>query len=224
MNPETLQSADVLTQWLLHRAVEGLPILSSGPDLAAQYLDNPKYPDPHARAKALVRWESSKSFAAGFVTALGGALTLPLSVPAALGATWLLQARMATGLAHVWGHNVTLPYVKTAVLLAMTGVSTPVAVRRALVHVGERVAGRAVAHISEATLQGINQRVGFRLLASASERGAIRLSRAIPVAGAVLAGAVDAYDCHAVARHANRLFSQDDLQETLLVKETPVLV
>jgi len=41
--------------------------------------------------EALLRFEAAKSFAAGFLTGLGGVWTIPVAVPAAVYANWVLQ-------------------------------------------------------------------------------------------------------------------------------------
>jgi hypothetical protein len=205
MHPHLLESADGLTQWLLRQAMDGLPPLESAAQLAARVREDPKHETHDARIDALVRREVAKSFTAGFVTGMAGLLTLPISLPASLGATWVLQARMAAALAALWGHNLEDPWVHSTVLLSLVGGGAPETLRRAGVRAGEWAARRAMGRLSESTLHDMNRRIGFRLLSTASSRGAINLGRVVPVVGALTAGVVDAYGCRAVANHANRL-------------------
>src|SRR5512133_1944255 len=80
--------------YLLEKGSAGAAPLSSAEALAREYLDDSSYASNEARIDALVLRETTKNFATGFVTGLGGFLTLPVAVPAALGASWVLQARL----------------------------------------------------------------------------------------------------------------------------------
>jgi len=71
--------------------------------LAAEYLGDDKYRDDGARVAALIKWETAKNFTTGFLTGLGGFITLPVAVPAALAASWVVQARMAAAIACIYG-------------------------------------------------------------------------------------------------------------------------
>lgn len=108
--------AVVLAQWIQAKAVAGVPPLCGAADLAAEYARDPSYTTTGQRVKALIRWEASKNFASGFVTGLGGILTLSVAVPAALGAYWLLQARLAAAIAALHGHSLKEDRVRTLVL------------------------------------------------------------------------------------------------------------
>jgi ABC-type uncharacterized transport system permease subunit len=70
---------------------------------------------------ALIRWEAAKNFTSGFLTGLGGVVTLPVTIPSALGASWITQARMCGAIAAVYGHALKEDRVRTLVLLAMIG-------------------------------------------------------------------------------------------------------
>ena len=196
-----------LSEWLLNKAFTGLPPLKSAGDLAASYASDRRHPHNEARIDALVRWEIAKNFTAGFVTGLAGLVTMPVALPANLGAVWLLQARMAAAMAHLRGHSLDDPWVQSGVLISLMGAAAPELLRHGGVRAGEWAAQRALLQISEKTLQDINRRVGFRLLATAGEHGAVRLSRVVPVAGAVVGGAIDAYSARVVARTARRVFA-----------------
>ena len=199
-------TASTLASWLVDRALQGLPPWDSAAQLAARYRDNADYAHDEARVDALVRWESGKAFGSGFVTGLGGLLAMPLTLPSGLGAAWLLQARLAAAVASLRGHDIDAPWVQSLVLLSLSGAAAPDVLRQAGVRLAERLAARGVARLSQQTLQQINARVGFRLLAAAGGHGLIHTGRLVPAAGAAVGGAFDAYACVAVARAARELF------------------
>ncbi len=71
-----------LVKWLSDHAIDGVPSLSSAQDLATEYVRDQRYRNDRQRIDALIKWETTKNFTSGFVTGLGGLLTLPVALPA----------------------------------------------------------------------------------------------------------------------------------------------
>ena len=88
-------SADRLVNFLLRKGLGGFGPLSSAQDLADEYLIDQDYEDDDQRVAALIKWETRKNFTTGFITGVGGYISLPLGIPSELVASWLIQARMA---------------------------------------------------------------------------------------------------------------------------------
>ena len=61
------------------------------------------------------------SAAQGFVTNLGGIVTMAATVPANISGLALLQCRMVAGIAHLRGYDLDDPRVRNAILLTMLG-------------------------------------------------------------------------------------------------------
>ena len=61
------------------------------------------------------------SAAQGFVTNLGGLVTMAATVPANISGLALLQCRMIAGIAHLSGYDLDDPRVRNAILLTMLG-------------------------------------------------------------------------------------------------------
>jgi len=80
-----------LARWLADKGIDGVPPLSSSKALAREYILDKSFKSPHLKVDSLIRWETAKNFTSGFVTGLGGAITIPVSVPGALGASWLIH-------------------------------------------------------------------------------------------------------------------------------------
>ena len=55
--------------------------MSSAADLADEYLIDLDYTDNEQRVNALIKWEMSKNFTTGFITGLGGIVSMPVGVP-----------------------------------------------------------------------------------------------------------------------------------------------
>ena len=199
-------SASKLVRYILDKGIAGVPPLSSAESLAQEYLIDKSYESHDRRVKSLIRWETSKNFTVGFITGLGGLVTLPVSIPSALGASWIIQARMAGAIAHIYGHQLTDDRVRTFVLLSLAGDSAKEALKGAGVKLGQKLTERAVAQIPGRALIEINKYIGFRLLTKAGERGIVNISKAVPVVGGLIGGSFDAVACRVVGRTAERLF------------------
>jgi uncharacterized protein (DUF697 family) len=213
--------ATQLVNWLIDHAVDGVPPLSSAEALAREYLSDPAYTNNTARIEALIKWESSKNFAAGFLTGLGGVLTMPVTVPGSLAATWVIQARMAAAIALIHGHDLRSDRVRTFVMLAILGDSAKEVLKDVGLRFGMKAAEKAILRIPGRLLAEVNRRVGFRLLSRASGRGLVTLVRVVPVAGGLVGGGLDAFSCRAVGRFAHKLFARDlpEPRPTPLIEE-----
>jgi uncharacterized protein (DUF697 family) len=89
--------------------------------LADDYLLKQSYKTHDARVDALIKWETTKNFTSGFITGLGGLLVLPISLPTAVAASWLIQARMAAAIARIYGHDLQSEAVRAFMVAALVG-------------------------------------------------------------------------------------------------------
>jgi uncharacterized protein (DUF697 family) len=200
------RKAEELVKWITDKAISGVPPLSSAEELATEYVLDEAYTNADDRVDSLINWECSKNFAAGFITGLGGVMAMPVAIPAALGASWILQARMAAAIARIYGHSLDEDKVRTFVLLTLLGGEAMEILRQVGVKVGNRITLELIKKIPGRTLIAINKKVGFRLLTKAGQKGMINLAKLVPVAGGVVGGTVDLLACQAVGRIAKKVF------------------
>jgi len=201
-------SATKLVQYLLDRGLAGVPPLSSAENLATEYLIDQGYENNHERVDSLINWETTKNFTTGFITGLGGVTTFPITIPSALGASWLIQARMAGAIARIYGHELHHDRVRTMILLSLAGDVAREAMKSAGVNLGNKLSERAMAQVPGRALVEINKRIGLRLLTKAGQRGLVNFAEAVPVVGGVVGGSFDAIVCRAVGRTARTLFQR----------------
>jgi len=199
-------SARKLVAYLLEEGLGGFGPLSSAENLAAEYVIDQDYRSNDHRVRSLINWETGKNFTSGFVTGLGGIITLPLSIPTALGASWLLQARLAGAIARIYGHELDSDRVRTAVLLSLAGDGAKNAIKDAGIQLGRKLTQQAINQIPGRALVEINKTIGFRLVTKAGQRGILNLSKGIPVAGGLVGGSMDVMACRVVGRTAKMLF------------------
>ena len=199
-------AASLLVKRLLRYGLGGRGSLVGSRELAAKYVANARYVDDDARVLALIRSHTLMNFGTGFVTGLGGLITLPVAIPAALTASWAIHTRLSGAIAALHGHDVDDDRVQSFVLMTLLGDSGKSVLRKAGITVANRVALRGVEAIPVRLLTEINKRVGMRLIAKAGERGVVNLTKAVPVAGGVVGGGIDARYCNAVGRRAHAVF------------------
>jgi uncharacterized protein (DUF697 family) len=202
----TEASANRLATYLLEKGLDGAGPLSGAEDLANEYLIDRSFENDDKRVDALIRRETRKNFTTGFITGLGGVVTFPVSIPAALGASWLLQARMSGAIARIYGHDLASERVRTTILLSLAGDVAKEAMSELGLKVGDRLTQRAVDQIPGRALVEVNKRIGARLLAKVGQRVALKFPRAVPVVGGVVGGSLDAVVCRLVGRTAKSLF------------------
>jgi hypothetical protein len=206
MNKNEESRALTLVKWISDKAIDGVPPLSSAHDLADEYLIDRGYKNHSSRVDALINWETTKNFTSGFVTGLGSILVLPFSLPAAFGASWIIQARMAAAIARIYDHNIHSDRVRTFIIAALVGDSLKDIAKASGIVIGRGLAKSLIEKLPGKVLIEFNKRVGFRLLTKAGEKGAINLIRGVPFVGGVVGGAFDAVACRVVGRNARALF------------------
>lgn len=209
----TAASANKLVTFLLEKGLGGVPPLSSAENLATEYLIDQGYASHDERVDSLIHWETTKNFTSGFITGLGGFVTLPVAIPSALGASWLIQARLAGAIARIYGHDLAEDRVRTMVLLSLAGDVAKEAMEDLGINLGGKLPNRAIKQVPGRALVEVNKRIGLQLLSKAGSRGLAQFPKLIPVVGGVVGGAFDAVVCRMVGRTAKSLFRPVTNQE-----------
>jgi uncharacterized protein (DUF697 family) len=195
-----------LASALLEAGLEGAGPLAGAEALAAEYLADPRFADDEARVAAMVRRETRKNFTSGFVTGLGGFITLPVAIPAALAASWVLQARLAGAIASSSGHDLRSERARTKILLSLAGDVAREAMKDLGLKAEGRLTRRAVDQIPGRALVEINKRIGAQMLARMGQRVVLKFPRAVPLLGGVVGGSLDAVVCRMVGQTAKAMF------------------
>lgn len=64
----------------LDAGIGGIGPLKSSIELAREYQDDARYSTNDSRVRSLINWETSKNFTTGFISGLGGFVTMPVAV------------------------------------------------------------------------------------------------------------------------------------------------
>ena len=193
-----------ILDWAYEKALEGPPGIDSAWDLARDYQKQDA--SPSEQVNSLIRWQNTKAATSGFVTGLGGVITLPVAVPANVSAVLFVQVRMIAAIAIMGGHDVQDDRVKALVYACLAGNAAKEVLRKVGIEVGQKLTIRAIESITRETLVAINRAVGFRLLTKFGEKGAINLGKAVPIFGGVVGATFEAVSTNSVGNIARDTF------------------
>lgn len=192
------------------KSLNGINVISPPvSELADDYLKMHKN-DAEEACKAMMKNQIKKCTTSGFVTGFGGALTLPVTIPANLGSVFYVQMRMVACIAYMAGFDLKSDQVQTFVYAALAGVSINGVVKRAGVKFGEKMAVKGIEKIPGKVLTKINQRIGMRFITKFGEKGVINLWKLVPVVGAAVNGGFDLVETKAIASRAYKMFFEGD--------------
>lgn len=191
---------------LLNAGINGIGPLSSAKELGNSYLRDSSYYSAADRIEALILREKVKNFSTGFLTSVGGFIALPLSIPASIGANWVLQTRMVAAIAHIGGFDIEEPPVKVCIALCLLGRRGQEALNTDISDFQEMLKDQDFSKYPKKVLQTMYQAIGTQLMKLATQKGFTRISKAIPVIGGVAGGVLDLYSCIETAEFAQDLF------------------
>ncbi len=188
--------------------VPGIPGLESVEELAIDYLDDPGLLED--KVNALVRYQVLKASTSGFVTGLGGVLTLPVTVPVNLASVMYLQLQMVAAIAFMGGHDVRNDRVKALCYACLCGNAATDVLKGAGITIGKKLTEQAIKQLPFEIILKINQKVGFRLVTKFGQTGVINLGKAVPLVGGVVGGTFDGTTTYAIGRVARNVFVTGD--------------
>lgn len=190
--------------WAYTSTLTGLPGQRTVYALVSDYLG--KY-DADAAERKLVQFQTTKAATAGFVTGLGGLITLPVAVPANVAAVILVQMRMIAAIALMHGYDLHEAKVKTFVYTTLTGSTAADLMKQSGLSFNAQLTANMIRKIPAAALTKINHRVSLRLVTKFGTTGAINLGQMVPIAGGLLGGSIDTATTVGIARLAHRTFT-----------------
>jgi uncharacterized protein (DUF697 family) len=189
---------------MYEKAVAGFPGVDSAFDMANDYLKQDGCKAD--QINALIRWQNAKAGTSGFITGLGGIMTLPVAIPANVASVMYVQVRMIAAIAIICGYDVRNDKVKTLVYACLTGNAAKDILKDIGISIGQRLATNAINNLSRKTIVEINKKVGFRLLTKFGEKGAINLGKAVPLIGGIVGATFDSVTTNTIGNIARDTF------------------
>lgn len=171
------------------KSLSGLPGFKSSYNLANEYLK--KYKSPSLAADKLINAQVTKCATSGFLTGLGGLITLPVAVPADLTACILVQFRMIAAISILGGYNPTDDEVRTIAYFCLTGQSVTEAINKTGVKAAEKAGTKLVEKVPGKTLISINKKLGSRVFTKFGKTGLVNLCDLVPFLGGIVGGSIN---------------------------------
>ncbi len=150
-----------------------------------------------------VRWSGLQ----GFATNLGGLVTMAATIPANITGLAILQCRMVAGIAHLRGYDLNDPKVRNAILAAILGEESVLALIKKKQLPGTPMAiATAPAYDSNLDKVMAAQVANTLMQKVAGKRLAVTASKRVPVVGGLVGAGTDAYSTWKVGRYCEREF------------------
>lgn len=197
-------AVEALVDRILSLGVDGVGPLKGAEQIADEHLA--QHLDAEKAIDKLIANHTRLVTATGFASGIGGAITLPVSIPTDLAVFYTLAARCAAGVAHLRGYDVRSDEVRSVVLLTLLGSAGAAAAAEAGVQIGNKTAVAALRRLPGRVLIAINKKVGFRLITKFGEKGVINLAKFVPLAGAGVGAVVNGTTMRGIGGYAKRNF------------------
>ena len=181
------------------KALSGIAGMKGAEALAAEYMATGG--DLEKQVDMLIRNQVIKCGASGFLTSLGGAITLPVALPANVLSVLYMQLQMIAAIAHMGGYDLQSDRVRTLVIACLCGNQLKEVLKQAGIKVGTTLTAKAIQRLSAVLFNRINRTVTMRLLSRFGTKSAINLGKAIP-----LVGGFDAYSTQIIGDKAKEMF------------------
>ncbi len=205
------QWLDILDQ-IYAVTLNGVPKVSKPvSEFADEYLE--KYKDSKLASQKLVNNQILKCTTSGFLTGLGGVLTIPIALPANITSVLYVQMRMIAAVAYLNGYDLNGDETHSFVYACLVGVSLNNVVKQSSIVFGVKVCNTLVKKIPSKVLTKINQMVGFRFITKFGKTGLVNLGKLFPVVGGVIGGTLDFAETKVIANRAIKWFVENDFSD-----------
>lgn len=175
-------------------------------ELADEYVE--RYGRTEKAIDKMVSNQRLKCTATGFVSGLGGLITLPVTIPADLASSHYIEIRMIAAIAAIRGYDIYSDEVKTLVYLCIVGNSVGDILKQAgLKALTDYTARVLIPKISKAVAAKVAENVGNKLLLKTSTKVLPKLGKMVPVVGGVLSGSYNYAEISAFAKVAKNRFN-----------------
>ncbi len=187
-------------------AMKGLPGSQAADQLAKEYLSKNNQNITKA-VDALTKNQVAKCATTGFLTGLGGLITLPITLPADVTSSMYVQMRMIAAIAVMHGYRLHDDAVKTLVYSVLLNIELGNIFKQIGVKTTEKVAVSMLKKLPGKVLTKINQKLGFRFITKFGQKGIINLAKGVPFLGGFVNAALNLAETKAIAERAVRAFS-----------------
>jgi uncharacterized protein (DUF697 family) len=200
----TPQAAAGVLRQVLEVAIDGYQRLPGAEKVAERQLEKSGN-DAQLAIDAVVDQHIRLAGVQGFVTGIGGLITLPVSLPANLTGLAVVQARMVAAIAHLRGYDLDDPRVRTAVITCMLGEDGVIdRLKKASLPTSPLAIATAPVFDPELDRQVSGEVVGELIARVSGKRMALTVTRRIPLLGGAVGAGVDGWSTYRIALYADK--------------------
>lgn len=213
MSKEEINQSTMLQvlDWAYEKSTNGIVGLDSAQELAESYLmESGSLED---QINSLIRWQNTKCATSGFLSGLGGIITMPITVPANISSVLFIQIRMIAAIAYMCGRNLSDDKVRTLVYSCLCGSAVKDILKNAGVQVTHKLTTAMInKYLTREVIKKINQSVGFRLVTKAGSKGIINAVKVVPFLGGVVGATFDATTTNMIGNTARNVFLKQEFE------------
>jgi hypothetical protein len=190
-----------LVQMLMDVGIDGAGPLKSARWVAEDARQETRTTE--AAISKIARKTVARGAIGGFVTSVGGFVTMPIALPVNVVEFYVQATRMVGAIATLRGYDVDDPRVRTAILLTLVGSDADEVLSKAgLATGGGRMVSMATRQLPPGGLLIVNKAIAFKLLRGVGEKAFSKLGRGVPILGGLVGGGIDTWMMKRIADHA----------------------
>mgnify|MGYP005876593997 FL=1 len=190
--------------WAYDKAIIGVPGLDSAQDIANDF--SQKEGTLIEKVNSLIKWQNAKAGTSGFITGLGGLLTLPVTLPVNITSVMYVQIRMVAAIAVMGGYDVKDDRIRTLVYSCIAANTVTEVAKDFGLSLSNKLLIKAIKKIPIQVIRRINQAIGFKLLTKFGQKGVINLGKTIPFIGGIINAAFDVVTTNTIGNIARDTF------------------
>ncbi len=206
--PKVTEFAPDITASFVHRALDrairGVGPLDAAATTAAKQLDQHKG-DVDKAIKDVIEQHVRLAGAQGFLTNIGGLVTMTVTVPTNIAGLALIQCRMVAAIAHLRGYDLEDKRTRNAILAGLLGEERMLSLIKKKKLPGTPMA-LATAPVHDPHLDNVmaNEVASELITKIAGKRIATTVGRRVPVVGGVVGAGTDGYSTWKIGRYVER--------------------
>ena len=154
----------------------------------------------------MISFQIAKTSTSGFLTGLGGVLTLPITIPADIGTSLFVQMKMIAAIAYINGYDIQSDVTKNIIYSTLVNLKIADIVKQVGIKTSEKFAMKMLQKLPGKIIVKINQKIGFRFITKFGTKGIINLYKIIPVVPGVINVGWNAAETKAIANRAKKEF------------------
>jgi hypothetical protein len=199
------QAAAGMLRQILEVAIDGYQRFPGAEAVANRQLEK-QGGDPGKAIDGVVDQHVRLAGVQGFVTSIGGLVTLPISLPANLTGLAVVQTRMVASIAGLRGYDLYDPRVRTAVITCLLG-EDGVADRLKKSSLPTSPLAMATAPVFDPELDRLvsAEVIGELIARISGKRMAITVTRRVPLLGGAVGAGVDGWSTFKIGQYADKV-------------------